>query len=241
MHHPMHRPMPHHMRQHAQDEAPLLTPNVLICSVGSEIFYRAADGRLLPDAAWEARLDQGWDRAAVEGVTSSIPQLRRQVDSEQRRHKLSYHLTRGTPEQDAAVLQVLKQGHLPASRVAMTCLVAAAARCCVWLPAAEAVLDAFNFCAACMCVLVCTCDGCAAPFLPMFTGTQGWTGSQGVGCQGHLQRRRRCRRAGAGAWLHVCGVCGSPRPSASCLPAPCLQYLIKGQPTRTGRQLCHMH
>lgn len=29
-----------------------------------------------------------------------------QVASEQRRHKLSYHLTRATPEQDAAVLQV---------------------------------------------------------------------------------------------------------------------------------------
>jgi hypothetical protein len=29
-----------------------------------------------------------------------------QVATEQRRHKLSYHLTRATPEQDAAVLQV---------------------------------------------------------------------------------------------------------------------------------------
>lgn len=29
-----------------------------------------------------------------------------QVASENRRHKLSYHLTRQTPEQDAAVLQV---------------------------------------------------------------------------------------------------------------------------------------
>jgi len=29
-----------------------------------------------------------------------------QVATEQRRHKLSYHLTRETPEQDAAVLQV---------------------------------------------------------------------------------------------------------------------------------------
>lgn len=62
-----------------QDEAPLLNPNVLICSVGTEIFYRTADGSLVPDQAWEAYLDQGWDRASVEGVAAKFPQLKQQV------------------------------------------------------------------------------------------------------------------------------------------------------------------
>lgn len=62
-----------------QDEAPLLNPNVLICSVGTEIFYRTADGSLVPDQAWEAYLDQGWDRAAVEAVAAKFPQLKQQV------------------------------------------------------------------------------------------------------------------------------------------------------------------
>jgi hypothetical protein len=62
-----------------QDEAPLLTPNVLICSVGTEIFYRTADGSLLPDQAWEAYLDQGWDKAAVQALVANIPQLAPQV------------------------------------------------------------------------------------------------------------------------------------------------------------------
>eukprot|EP00775_Hariotina_reticulata_P009955 gene9955-10110_t len=90
------------------DEAPLLNPNVLICSVGTEIFYRAPDGQLLPDQAWEAYLDQGWDRAAVERIAAQIPQLTPQVASEQRRHKLSFHLQRSTPEEDAAVLAGLR-------------------------------------------------------------------------------------------------------------------------------------
>jgi hypothetical protein len=62
-----------------QDEAPLLTPNVLICSVGTEIFYRTADGTLQPDQAWEAYLDQGWDKAAVQALVGNIPQLAPQV------------------------------------------------------------------------------------------------------------------------------------------------------------------
>ncbi|EFJ47149.1 hypothetical protein VOLCADRAFT_46722, partial [Volvox carteri f. nagariensis] len=65
------------------EEAPLLTPAVLICSVGTEIFY-------LPDAEWEALLDQGWDRQRVLQVAAGFPELRKQVDSEQRRHKLSF-------------------------------------------------------------------------------------------------------------------------------------------------------
>lgn len=62
-----------------QDEAPLLNPNVLICSVGTEIFYRTAEGSLVPDQSWEAYLDQGWDRAAVEAVAARLPQLKQQV------------------------------------------------------------------------------------------------------------------------------------------------------------------
>lgn len=52
---------------------------MLICSVGTEIFYRTADGTLVPDEAWETHLDKGWDRAAVEAVAATFPQLKQQV------------------------------------------------------------------------------------------------------------------------------------------------------------------
>ncbi|GLC34285.1 hypothetical protein PLESTM_000178300 [Pleodorina starrii] len=118
------------------EEAPLLTPHVLICSVGTEIFYlvpepdepRNGDGddggggsnaaldaaalagscvprryRYEPDAEWEALLDRGWDRQRVLQVAARFPELRRQVDSEQRRHKLSFHLE--APGKAAAVAE----------------------------------------------------------------------------------------------------------------------------------------
>lgn len=60
-----------------------MNPNVLICSVGTEIFYRTADGTLVPDQAWEAYLDQGWDRSAVESIAAQFPQLKQQVGSKE--------------------------------------------------------------------------------------------------------------------------------------------------------------
>lgn len=56
-----------------------MNPNVLICSVGTEIFYRTAEGGLVPDQSWEAHLDKGWDRAAVEAEAAKYPQLKPQV------------------------------------------------------------------------------------------------------------------------------------------------------------------
>ncbi|KAF8068240.1 SPP1 [Scenedesmus sp. PABB004] len=100
------------------DEAPLLNPDVLICSVGTEIFYRAPDGAWRPDTAWTAHLDRGWDRDAVAAVAGAVPQLTPQVASEQRRHKLSFHLQRSTPEADAAVLDGLRAALAAAGQAA---------------------------------------------------------------------------------------------------------------------------
>lgn len=91
------------------DEAPLLMPDILICSVGTELFYRAADGKLLPDSRWEAELDRGWDRAKVVEMAARRPRLAPQPSSEQRRHKVSFHLQGGgSAEEDRLLLEGLK-------------------------------------------------------------------------------------------------------------------------------------
>jgi hypothetical protein len=64
---------------HPQETTPLLTPQILICSVGSEIFYLTPEGRLVQDRAWEAALDAGWDRGAVQAIAAGLPQLKPQV------------------------------------------------------------------------------------------------------------------------------------------------------------------
>ena len=74
---------------------PLRTPDALVCSVGTEIFFEAAHAAPTPDAAWCAALDAGgWDRARVEAAAaSSAPELTLQPHSEQRPHKVSFHLS----------------------------------------------------------------------------------------------------------------------------------------------------
>lgn len=52
---------------------------MLICSVGTEIFYRGPDGTLVPDTAWTSYLDKGWDKDKVQQVAAQISQLKPQV------------------------------------------------------------------------------------------------------------------------------------------------------------------
>lgn len=73
-------------------EAPLLTPDLLICSVGTEIYHMTPSGHSL-DAEWYRLLDTGWNRAEIVRIAAeSFPNLAPQADSEQRPHKVSFHL-----------------------------------------------------------------------------------------------------------------------------------------------------
>ena len=58
---------------------PLGTPDVLVCSVGTEIFFEASGAAPEPDRKWVAELDKGWDRAAAIKCAESLGQLRMQV------------------------------------------------------------------------------------------------------------------------------------------------------------------
>lgn len=72
---------------------PLLTPDLLICSVGTEIYHRTDGHQLELDGEWLAQLDHGWNREKVTAVVSSdFNKLTPQPDAEQRPHKASYHI-----------------------------------------------------------------------------------------------------------------------------------------------------
>ena len=88
-------------------EVPLLEPDLLVCSVGTEMVVPDKDSQegtrsrqYLKDihSAWESYLDgQGWNRATVEKVVNDLShllsdQIRMQQDSEQRPHKVSYNV-----------------------------------------------------------------------------------------------------------------------------------------------------
>lgn len=65
----------------AQAEVPLGTPDVLVCSVGTEIFFEATGADPSPDVTWTAQLDQGWDRPRIVELLRSLPGFQMQVAS----------------------------------------------------------------------------------------------------------------------------------------------------------------
>ena len=65
-----------------QDEVPLGNPDVLICSVGTEIFWEkptSGGSEPQPDKKWTQLLDQGWNRQAALDAAAQLKELVPQV------------------------------------------------------------------------------------------------------------------------------------------------------------------
>ena len=66
-----------------QEEVPLGNPDILICSVGTEIFFEkpGSDGaEPQPDKKWIQLLDQGWNRQAALDAAAQLKELVPQVN-----------------------------------------------------------------------------------------------------------------------------------------------------------------
>ncbi|MFS8011938.1 putative sucrose-phosphate phosphatase [Helianthus anomalus] len=70
-------------------EKPMLTPDITIMSVGTEITYGNA---MVPDEGWVDFLNHKWDKKIVTEETSKIPDLTLQSETEQRPHKASFYV-----------------------------------------------------------------------------------------------------------------------------------------------------
>jgi sucrose-6-phosphatase len=96
--------------RHLCTTTPLLKPDVLITSVGTEI-YRS--GQTLADAEWSTQLQQNWDRSLVQQVTSQFKSLNPQPEPEQRPFKVSYFLDEAiSPQVMAELSEVLQSKDL---------------------------------------------------------------------------------------------------------------------------------
>ncbi|GAB4360778.1 MAG: HAD-IIB family hydrolase [Gammaproteobacteria bacterium] len=64
-------------------------PDILITAVGSEIHY---GHYMVEDSSWSSHIDYRWQRRALMEAMADVPGIRMQSASEQRRHKISYHV-----------------------------------------------------------------------------------------------------------------------------------------------------
>eukprot|EP00250_Pteridium_aquilinum_P007282 c17033_g1_i1 orf=244-1737(-) len=78
-----------------QRDAPLLTPQVLILSVGTEIRLGSS---LEVDKDWAKELDDGWNRDIIVEEALKIPSLRFQEEPDQGPHKVSFKVDKAKGE-----------------------------------------------------------------------------------------------------------------------------------------------
>lgn len=82
-------------------EKPMLTPDITIMSVGTEITYGNA---MVPDDGWVEVLNQKWDKKIVTEETSKFSELTLQSETEQRPHKASFYVQKDKAQEVAKAL-----------------------------------------------------------------------------------------------------------------------------------------
>ncbi|KAG5243860.1 sucrose-phosphatase [Salix suchowensis] len=82
-------------------EKPMLTPDITIMSVGTEITYGTA---MVPDDGWVGVLNQKWDRNIVTEEAGKFPELTLQSETEQRPHKVSFYVDKANAQNVTKVL-----------------------------------------------------------------------------------------------------------------------------------------
>ncbi len=74
----------------------LLTPDALIVSLGTEIYFSFQDTSA--NKEWSEILAQGWDRDKIVAIAFKYPELQMQPESEQNPFKISYYLAQWEAE-----------------------------------------------------------------------------------------------------------------------------------------------
>ena len=86
-------------------------PDVLITSVGAEIYYGP---NLVQDEGWSELIDYKWHRDEIKALIDPLPGIELQAEIDQRRHKLSYFVDPAKAPSMTQIEQMLKQHRLKA-------------------------------------------------------------------------------------------------------------------------------
>ncbi|MBW4505546.1 MAG: HAD-IIB family hydrolase [Scytonematopsis contorta HA4267-MV1] len=85
------------------------TPNILITSLGTEIYYLP---QLTADVAWNYHIDRGWTPQVLRRLCDPLPGLTLQPKSEQSRFKVSYYYDASIAPSLEEILTLLRQQEL---------------------------------------------------------------------------------------------------------------------------------
>jgi len=88
-------------------------PDILISSVGSEIYYGK---NMIKDKGWASHIEKQWDRSKVETLLSRFDFLQLQENENQRFFKLSYYMT-PHPDRIPAIFDLLAKNKLRVSLI----------------------------------------------------------------------------------------------------------------------------
>lgn len=95
----------------------LPSPDILICSAGSEIFYT---DKFIPDKGWERHIDYQWKRKELESALLSFPGITLQEQEAQWRFKLSYYVDAGFDDDSMANLYKFLDDRKLRARILLT-------------------------------------------------------------------------------------------------------------------------
>ena len=93
---------------------PMLDPDVLVPSVGTEIYYNGSETL---DPEWVQQLSQNWDHDLIVSLCQNLPELKPQPPSDQRRFKISYYLDEQIAPQVLPQLEALLKEQELAAKV----------------------------------------------------------------------------------------------------------------------------
>ncbi len=85
------------------------TPDVLISSLGTEIYYPP---QLTADVAWNHHIDRGWTPQVLRRIIDPLPGLQLQSKREQSRFKISYYYDANIAPSLEEILTILRQQEL---------------------------------------------------------------------------------------------------------------------------------
>lgn len=105
------------LTKEALEQFDLPSPDILICSAGSELYYTE---EFIPDSGWERHISYRWNREKLEQVLKKFTKIHLQEPEAQWKFKLSYYVDEHFNDDDLADLYKFLDDHKIKANILLT-------------------------------------------------------------------------------------------------------------------------